>query len=264
MRKFTILLVAAVAMLALAMPAMAQGCGGCASKAEAAKTKAGFSLYPWPFNGSAGKADCPPTPCPPQATDTAGGSIVASEPVVTLGTVQGDIVIRFFPDIAPEHVRNFIWHAENTYVDCTFHRVIPGFMIQGGDPNTKNDDPSDDGMGGHGYQGEGTNVPAEFNDRSHKRGILSMARAQDPNSAGSQFFICHGDAAFLDSKYTVFGEVIDGIEVVDAIVGVNRDGRDRPHENQTILTTKIETWSCADVAKAHQAMIEGDPAAGAR
>ena len=270
MRKLAILVVTILALLAMALPAMAGGCAGCAAKCgEAAKADCapagGFSFYPWPFDG-AKKGDPAPAqkPCPPQATDTAGGSIVASETVVVLNTVQGDIAIRFFPETAPEHVRNFIWHAQNTYAGCTFHRVIPGFMIQGGDPNTKNDDPNDDGMGGHSYKGEELMLEAEFNERSHVRGILSMARAQDPNSAGSQFFICHGDAPFLDNKYTVFGEVIDGIEVVDAIVNVNRDKRDRPLENQTINGAKVEDWSREQVAKTLQAMIEGDPAAGTR
>jgi peptidyl-prolyl cis-trans isomerase B (cyclophilin B) len=185
----------------------------------------------------------------------------AEETVVTLTTVQGDILVRFFPDSAPEHVKNFIWHAENTYPGCTFHRVIPGFMIQGGDPNTKNDDPADDGMGGYSYHGEGTDLPAEFNTRPHERGILSMARSQDPNSAGSQFFVMHGDAPFLDSKYTVFGEVIDGIEVVDKIVNIDRDKRDRPRQDQSILSTKVETWPTPKVNETRDLMIAGDPAA---
>ncbi len=185
----------------------------------------------------------------------------AEETVVTLTTVQGDVLVRFFPDSAPEHVKNFIWHAENTYPGCTFHRVIPGFMIQGGDPNTKNEDPADDGMGGYSYHGEGIDLPAEFSTRPHKRGILSMARSQDPNSAGSQFFLMHGDAPFLDGKYTVFGEVIDGIEVVDAIVNVDRDKHDRPHQNQEILAAKVEIWPTVKVEESKTLMIAADPAA---
>lgn len=142
-------------------------------------------------------------------------------------TKFGDIEIRFFPERAPKHVENFIKLAKSGFYDGTiFHRVIPDFMIQGGDPNTK--DPSKKeqyGMGGPGYS-----LPAEFNDTPHKRGIVSMARAQDPNSAGSQFFIVVEDARFLDRKYTAFGEVVQGIGVVDKIANVDRDSRDNPLE----------------------------------
>ncbi len=169
-----------------------------------------------------------------------------TETVVTLTTNQGDIVLRFFPEIAPDHVKNFIWHAENTYAGCLFHRVIPGFMVQGGDPNSKNDNPNDDGGGGSSYHGEGVMLQAEFNDRKHDRGILSMARTRDPNSAGSQFFLMHGRAPHLDGKYTVFGEVIDGIEVVDAIAAVKLHGS-RPREPQTIDGAEVAYWPAAKV-----------------
>lgn len=138
----------------------------------------------------------------------------------------GRMVIRFFPQDAPRHVENFKKLArEGFFNDTTFHRVIPGFMIQGGDPNSKDDDKSNDGMGGPGYT-----VPAEFNSRSHKRGILSMARAADPNSAGSQFFIVVKDSTFLDKQYTVFGEVVEGIEIADTVVSQPRDSNDNPLE----------------------------------
>ena len=170
------------------------------------------------------------------------------ETVVTLVTNQGEIVLHFFPDVAPEHVKNFVHHSQSgLYAGCTFHRVIPGFMIQGGDPNSKDEDPTNDGMGGYSYQGEGTTLAAEFNDRPHLRGTLSMARAQDPNSAGSQFFICHAAAPFLDGKYTVFGEVVAGLDAVDKIVNADRDGNDRPHENQTITEVLVEEWTTAKV-----------------
>ncbi len=188
-----------------------------------------------------------------------------TEPVVTLKTTQGDIVVRFFPDIAPEHVKNFLWHAENTYAGCLFHRVIPGFMIQGGDPNSKTDPPFDDGRGGFSYEGEGIHLKAEFNNRHHERGILSMARSRSPDSAGSQFFVMHGEAGFLDGKYTVFGETIDGIEVVDAIVSApinTTDNRvkDRPLEDQTILEAIVERWPTEKVEAAKKAMWAEDGA----
>jgi peptidyl-prolyl cis-trans isomerase B (cyclophilin B) len=136
----------------------------------------------------------------------------------------GKIVLQFFPDLAPTHVESFCKLARDSFYDgTTFHRVIPGFMIQGGDPNSKNPDRSTHGMGGPGFH-----VNAEFNNTPHKRGVLSMARAQDPNSAGSQFFICVADSFFLNGQYTAFGEVVSGMEVVDQVVNVKRDGRDNP------------------------------------
>ena len=132
----------------------------------------------------------------------------------------GNIKFNLLPDIAPETVRNFSQLAKSGFYNGTlFHRIIPGFMIQGGDPNTKNPDKSTWGQGGPGY-----NLKAEFNTRSHLRGIVSMARATDPNSAGSQFFIITSDSTFLDRQYTVFGEVVEGMEVVDKIVNLPRDG----------------------------------------
>jgi len=141
-------------------------------------------------------------------------------------TKFGDMTIQFFPEVAPNHVNNFIkLTKEGFYNGTVFHRVIPGFMIQGGDPNSKNPDKSTHGTGGPGY-----NVKAEFNSKSHKRGILSMARSANPDSAGSQFFICVADAPHLDRQYTVFGEVINGIDVIDKIVSQPRDRRDNPNE----------------------------------
>ncbi|MFQ5480740.1 MAG: peptidylprolyl isomerase [Thermodesulfobacteriota bacterium] len=141
-------------------------------------------------------------------------------------TGYGEIELKFFADSAPGHVKNFTDLAREGFYDGTiFHRVIPGFMIQGGDPNTKGTNKASYGMGGPDHQ-----VKAEFNDRSHKRGILSMARSQDPDSAGSQFFIVVKDSPFLDNQYTVFGEVTSGIDVADKIVNLPRDGRDLPDE----------------------------------
>lgn len=145
----------------------------------------------------------------------------------------GEIVLKFYPDVAPNHVKNFIKLAKEKFYDgTTFHRVIPGFMIQGGDPNSKSQDRSTHGMGGPGHR-----VKAEFNSKPHKRGVLSMARANDPDSAGSQFFICVSDSLFLDGKYTAFGEVVSGMHVVDTIVNLKRDGRDNPLERAEMTVT---------------------------
>jgi len=141
-------------------------------------------------------------------------------------TKFGSMELTFFPDVAPNHVEKFIELVKKGFYNgTTFHRVIPGFMIQGGDPNSKSPDKSKHGTGGPGY-----NIKAEFSDKPHKRGTLSMARAQDPDSAGSQFFICVADAAFLNKKYTVFGEVVTGMDVADKIVSQPRDSRDNPNE----------------------------------
>ena len=138
-------------------------------------------------------------------------------------------------DIAPETVRNFSQLAKSGFYNGTlFHRIIPGFMIQGGDPNTKNSDKSTWGQGGPGY-----NLKAEFNSRSHLRGIVSMARAADPDSAGSQFFIVTSDSTFLDRQYTVFGEVVEGMEVADKIVNLPRDGNDCPKQEAKMLEVTI-------------------------
>lgn len=154
------------------------------------------------------------------------------------GEHWGDIQLKFFPDVAPNHAKNLVKLAgEGFYNGTTFHRVIPGFMIQGGDPNSKSPDRSTHGTGGPGYK-----VKAEFNQRPHKRGTLSMARSQDPNSAGSQFFICVADASFLNGQYTVFGEVVSGMETVDRIVNASRDGNDNPHD-RIEMTVKVDEAS---------------------
>ena len=157
-----------------------------------------------------------------------------------ISTKFGDIVLEFFDDIAPKHVESFKLHAQNGYYNgTTFHRVIPGFMIQGGDPLTRSEDRGRHGTGGNAakYFGIGTeseestwDLPAEFSSAPHERGILSMARSQNPDSGGSQFFICVADAPFLDNKYTVFGKVVSGLDVVDAIVNTPRDAKDNPDD----------------------------------
>ena len=151
-------------------------------------------------------------------------------------TKFGNIELKFFPDVAPNHVNNFIELAQKGFYDGTiFHRVIPGFMIQGGDPNSKDPDKSKHGTGGPGYT-----VKAEFNQKPHKRGTLSMARSSNPDSAGSQFFICVADSSFLDGQYTVFGEVISGMEVADKIVSQPRDRRDNPNERIEMKVKIVE------------------------
>ena len=159
----------------------------------------------------------------PQGLLTAEGK--APRAIIT--TKFGQMELVFFPELAPKHVESFLGLAKKGFYNGTiFHRVIPGFMIQGGDPNTK--DPSQRhryGMGGPGYT-----LPAEFNRIPHERGIVSAARSADPNSAGSQFFIMVGKAPSLDGQYTVFGEVVKGIEVAEKIVRQPRDPRDNPLE----------------------------------
>lgn len=157
---------------------------------------------------------------------SSGKAAKSGDEVAVIETRLGTIVLEFFPDVAPGHVGNFKKLAREGFYDgTTFHRVIPDYIIQGGDPLSKDDDRSNDGTGGPGYT-----IQAEFNQRPHLRGTLSMARAQDPNSAGSQFFICLRPAPMLDGKYTVFGQVIKGMDAADRIANLPRDVRDNPLE----------------------------------
>ena len=170
--------------------------------------------------------------------------------VAIISTKFGDMVVEFFPDVAPKHVENFqILAEEGHYNGTTFHRVIPGFMIQGGDPNSKDLDRMNDGTGGRAGKffgigrendPESWTVPAEFNDTPHQRGTLSMARSQSIDSGSSQFFICHDNASFLDGQYTVFGQLISGIEVVDQIVNSERDPRDNPLERVEMTVSLVD------------------------
>ena len=161
--------------------------------------------------------------------------------VTVIKTSDGDMVIEFWPDVAPKTVANFIKLAKQGFYDGTcFHRIVKGFMIQGGDPLTK--DPSKEAMWGTGDPGY--KIDAEFNDRSHQRGVVSMARSNDPNSAGSQFFICLGDASFLDRKYTAFGNLIKGDDVLEKIgntpVVASRGGEmSKPTQRVTVESIKI-------------------------
>ena len=173
----------------------------------------------------------------PVNLNAAGGSKRVEELKKVKAVIEtqfGNIELKFFPDVAPGHVENFIKLAKDgTYDKTIFHRVIPGFMIQGGDPNTKGPNTYTYGTGGPGYT-----IKAEFNEMPHTRGRLSMARSNDPNSAGSQFFIVVKDSHFLDKQYTVFGEVTSGMDVVDKIVNMPRNSRDLPNE-RVEMTVKI-------------------------
>ena len=170
--------------------------------------------------------------------------------VAVISTKFGDMVVEFFPDVAPMHVENFQILAEEGYYNgTTFHRVIPGFMIQGGDPNSKDLDRMNDGTGGRAGKffgigrendPESWTVPAEFNDTPHQRGTLSMARSQNIDSGSSQFFICHDNAPFLDGQYTVFGQLISGIEVVDEIINSERDPRDNPIDRVEMTVSLVD------------------------
>jgi len=155
---------------------------------------------------------------------------------VNIETNHGNISFNLLPDLAPEHVRNFVKLANDGFYDGTlFHRVIPGFMIQGGDPNTKDPNKKSQwGMGGPGYT-----INAEFNSRSHLRGIVSMARSTDPNSAGSQFFIMHANNPGLDHEYTVFGEVTEGMDTVDKIAELPREGECPSGEGAKMIKVSI-------------------------
>ena len=156
--------------------------------------------------------------------------------VAVIKTVAGEMVIEFWPDVAPKTVENFKTLAKKGFYDGTaFHRIIKGFMVQGGDPLTKDDTKQNRwGTGDPGYK-----IKAEFNERSHKRGVISMARSQDPDSAGSQFFICHGDPSFLDRQYTAFGKLIQGDDVLEKLATTKVGSQDRPDKRQGVESIQI-------------------------
>lgn len=156
--------------------------------------------------------------------------------VASITTNHGEMVIEFWPDVAPKTVENFKKLANEGFYDGTcFHRVIKDFMIQGGDPLTKDEaNKAIWGTGDPGYK-----IKAEFNDKSHVRGVISMARSQDPDSAGCQFFICHGDPTFLDRQYTAFGKLVKGDEVLEKIGTTATGARDVPTERMNIESIKI-------------------------
>jgi len=156
--------------------------------------------------------------------------------VAIISTSLGKMVVEFWPEVAPKTAENFKTLARKGFYDGTcFHRVIKGFMIQGGDPLTKDlNRESSWGTGGPGYQ-----IKAEFNDRHHDRGVLSMARSNDPDSAGSQFFICHGNPRFLDRQYTAFGKLIEGDDVLESIATTPTHAPDRPNQRMAIESIRI-------------------------
>ncbi|MBI5384403.1 MAG: peptidylprolyl isomerase [Verrucomicrobia bacterium] len=200
----------------------------------------------------AGPADSPAGAAPPktEAKDTKAGATstnaaaaastetntVNTNEVAVIKTTEGEMVVEFWPDVAPKTVENFKTLAKKGFYDGTcFHRVIKGFMIQGGDPLTK--DPAKEaswGTGDPGYK-----IKAEFNERSHTRGVLSMARSQQPDSAGSQFFICHGNPTFLDRQYTAFGKLIKGDDVLEKIATTPTHPQDRPDKRMGVESIKI-------------------------
>jgi len=184
------------------------------------------------LTGCGGKPDLKSLPPPPNPG-----------PHAIIKTKFGDIHIKFYQDVAPKHVENFIKLAKSGFYNGTiFHRVIPGFMIQGGDPNTKSSLHKDTyGQGGpKDEKGNPILLKAEFSDTYHKRGIVSMARANEPDTAGSQFFIVVETSPFLDGKYTAFGEVTRGLGVADKIVVLPRNDRDLPDERIEMTVTIVE------------------------
>src|SRR5689334_1402351 len=184
------------------------------------------------LTGCWGKSDVKVIPPPPDP-----------RPKAVIKTKFGDMEMRFYPDLAPKHVDNFIKLAKSGFYNGTiFHRVIPGFMIQGGDPNTKNSLRKETfGQGGpKDDKGNPILLKAEFSDTPHKRGIVSMARANEPDTAGSQFFIVVEDSFFLDRKYTVFGEVTKGLGIADKIVNLPRNDQDLPNDRIEITVTIVE------------------------
>ena len=161
-----------------------------------------------------------------------------SNPIVTIEMENGDVIkAELYPEIAPNTVNNFISLINKGFYDgVIFHRVIPGFMIQGGDPQGT-------GTGGPGYSIRGEFSSNRFlNELKHTRGVLSMARTMDPNSAGSQFFIMHEDAPHLDGQYAAFGKVIEGMEAVDKIAATRTNYNDKPRINQTMKKVTVETF----------------------
>jgi peptidyl-prolyl cis-trans isomerase B (cyclophilin B) len=156
--------------------------------------------------------------------------------IAIINTTEGEMVVEFWPDVAPKTVENFKTLAKKGFYDGTaFHRVIKGFMIQGGDPLTK--DASKESIWGTGDPGY--KIKAEFNKKSHVRGVLSMARSNHPDSAGSQFFICHGTPDFLDGQYTTFGKLIKGDEVLEKIGTTPTHPGDRPVKRMGVISMKI-------------------------
>jgi peptidyl-prolyl cis-trans isomerase B (cyclophilin B) len=224
------LALATMALLACSAPAEQAATSDTASTAIAAQTETAMTAAPTPAPAA--------TAIPEEKPMSEYENKIAE-----IHTGKGVITVRFYPDKAPNHVRNFIDLSESGFYNGTrFHRVIPGFMIQGGDPNTKAGDVSTWGTGG-----SAKNLKAEFNDVHHKRGVLSMARSTDPDSASSQFFVMVAEAGFLDGKYSAFGEVVSGLDVADAIVSAPRNAQDRP--NDPVAIDKVIVRDAKDSEK---------------
>jgi len=187
----------------------------------------------------AGKTEAKTEPTKPEVkTETKEDKkTVNTNEVAIIKTSEGEMVLEFWPDVAPGHVENFKKLANKGFYDGTcFHRVIKGFMIQGGDPLTKDDaNQARWGTGDPGYK-----IKAEFNDRSHDKGVLSMARSQNPDSAGSQFFICFKRVAHLDRQYTVFGKVLKGMDVLDKLEAVPVGGAQGSKPQRPVLVESIK------------------------
>jgi len=163
-------------------------------------------------------------------------STAGATPRAIIHTNFGDMTVEFWPDVAPRTVDNFLkLSRENFYNGTAFHRVIKGFMIQGGCPNSKVGARGAPGTGGPGYQ-----IKAEFNNRAHVKGVLSMARSSDPDSAGSQFFVCHGDASFLNNKYTAFGKLVAGEETLNKIAAIRCVGMEGSTPTERVEITSVE------------------------
>jgi peptidyl-prolyl cis-trans isomerase B (cyclophilin B) len=179
------------------------------------------------------KKEATPTPA---KKETPAMNDTNKKEVAVIKTSEGEMVAEFWSDVAPNTVENFKKLAKAGFYDGTaFHRIIKGFMIQGGDPLTKDESKQASwGTGDPGYK-----IPAEFNKKSHERGVLSMARSQDPNSAGSQFFICHGAPKFLDGQYTAFGKLIKGDDVLEKIATTKTGPNDRPEKRMNVESIKI-------------------------
>jgi cyclophilin family peptidyl-prolyl cis-trans isomerase len=235
-------------MKTLSILALAAALWGCAPKADTAETSGGTTTTSEPATTTASNETTTKEEKPPvteeaketNAQDPAERKPADGEEVAVMKTNLGRVVLMFFPDKAPLHVANFKKLASEKFYNGTkFHRVIPGFMIQGGDPNSKDGDRNNDGTGNSGQF-----IKAEFNDVKHERGILSMARSASPDSASCQFFIMVNRYPSLDGSYSAFGKVVEGMDVVDKIVNLERDQRDNPlPKNPAIIESiTIEKW----------------------
>ena len=215
------------------MALLLAGCGGQKSETPPPATTTAPVAATTPAPVAAPTDSKPATP-PAAAPDN--NAAAETTEVAVIKTTEGDMVIAFWTDAAPKTIANFKKLAKSGFYDGTaFHRVIKGFMIQGGDPLTK--DPAAEARWGSGDPGY--KIDAEFNDHPHVRGVISMARSADPNSAGCQFFICHGNPSFLDHQYTTFGKLIKGDDVLEKIATTPTHPQDRPDTRMGIISIKI-------------------------